>query len=628
MDKTELIKRIKQAADYYREGRTYEAFQLIAPLHQRIQHEKVQKLYSASRKKALNNFKTLLDEKRYSRILELHETFLSGIDDPDFEILVMTAREEMQKTENAPLEITPEDIDPALEDPITEVISASWAAGVVSDDTQSDISSEEKEADLSPAPETTEPDNPPREDSAIREFEEIGMSDETDVNELIQRGVSLYEVGDVENALRIWRNGLRFDPENVILKEYIANASRELEEEMETTTPPAPSAEPEPPTIGTGPDPSELSRIIAMARAGDVDQALNALDILEKQSGSSPKLRESREYILKLSRQYGISTISAKVEELLASHRAGDAVQILEEHLKEHPEHLELKDLLETARRRMSDEPPSLDGALELDFGAKNLDTGPAKPARPVRPPQEFATPPRKKGRQRPVIMTKRKNYLLPATIVGGILVTLGLIAYFLIPQIRLHQFYNKFRKEMKPKTEMNRGESALKKKQEKEYQLTTTRAKEFYNEHRYLFSYYLLLHADSIHPLSPEDKQFLNAAKNEMYQKVSLARLRRNAQRALAKKDYSRAIDSVYSILSSNPDDIRYKKMLTRLYVQSGIDNVIKNHLNDAKTEFDLARILDPGDPTLKKHLMVVNRLLSGQIDRQQANEWFIFFQ
>ena len=294
MDKADLIKRIKQSADYFKEGRVYEALKLIEPLHARIKHEKVQKLYALSRKKALENFRHLLNDKRYSRIMELHEEFLSDMDDPDFEILVASAREEMQKPEEVHLEITPEDIDPELEDPITEVISASWAAGIASDDTQSAI--EVENADEIDFSHPTESEAPVTTESQVEDFEETGMSDETDVNELIQRGVSLYEVGDVQNALRIWRNGLRFDPENVILKEYIAN----------------------------------VSRIVATGRAGDVDQALNALDMLEKTFGPSPKLHESREYIQGLSHQYGISTISAKVEELLTSHRAADAVRILE----------------------------------------------------------------------------------------------------------------------------------------------------------------------------------------------------------------------------------------------------------------------------------------------------------
>ena len=295
MDKAELINRIKQSADFYKEGRVYEALQLVEPLHNHIKHEKVQKLYTLSRKKALGNFQHLLNEKRYSRVLELNEEFLSNLDDPDFEILVTSAREQIEKLEDIHLEITPEDIAPALEDPITEVISASWAAGIASDDTQSAIDLEVDEAEEIQLPHSTENEVPVTAESPIEEFEETGISDETDVNELIQRGVSLYEVGDVQNALRIWRNGLRFDPEDVILKEYIANAGREIEEEASGS--PEPSPEPLIVMDGNDPDPQELNRIVAMGRAGDMEQALNALDMMEKQTGPSLKINESRKYI-------------------------------------------------------------------------------------------------------------------------------------------------------------------------------------------------------------------------------------------------------------------------------------------------------------------------------------------
>ena len=622
MDKAELIKRIKQSADYFKEGRVYEALQLIEPLHGHIKHEKVQKLYVLSRKKALENFRTLLNDKRYSRIMELYEEFLSDMDDPDFEILVANAREEMQKPEDIHLEITPEDIDPELEDPITEVISASWAAGIASDDTHSAI--EIEDADEIDFPRSPESEAPVTAESPVEGFGdgETGMSDETDVNELIQRGVSLYEVGDVQNALRIWRNGLRFDPENVILKEYIANASREVEDEASLKE--ASYSEPASALPESEPDPQELSRIIAMGRAGDVDQALGALDMLEKTSGPSPKLDESREYIRSLSHQYGISTISAKVEELLNSHRAGDAVRILEQHLNEHPEHVELNDLLDTARRRMSDEPPDLSASLELDYDAKDLG-GPQPAPKPV---QNYSAPPRHKRKQKPIVMVKGNKHMVLIGIVVGILVVLATVAYFVVPQIRLQQFYKTFKKQNTVKVKPATGNSKIKKDQERDYQVSTAQAKQFYNEHRYLFAYYLLLHADSIHPLKPEDQQFLNASRNEMLQKVNVSRLKSQAQRYLARGNYAGAIDKIYSILASNPDNIQYKKQLTTLYVKAGIDNVRKNRPNDAKTDFDLARILDPANPLLQKHIMVVNRLLSAQIDRHQADEWFFFFQ
>ncbi|RLE21123.1 MAG: hypothetical protein DRJ08_06050, partial [Acidobacteria bacterium] len=347
------------------------------------------------------------------------------------------------------------------------------------------------------------------------------------------------------------------------------------------------------------------------------------LDVLERQSGSSTKITDAREYIQSLSHQYGISTISAKVEELLNSHRAGDAVRILEQHLNEHPEHLELKDLLETARRRMSDEPPKLDSALELDYDAKGLGTPQPAP----RQTHEFSAPPKKKRRQQQIVMTRGNKHLISIGIIVGILVVLAVAAYFLVPQIKLQQFYKNFKKQNPAKVVSSPSRTDAKKKLEKEYQLSTSQAKSFYNEHRYLFAYYLLLHANSIHPLKPEDQQFLNASRNEMQKKVNVSKLRRQAQRSIAKGNYSDAIERIYTILSSNPDNIRYKKQLTSLYVQAGIDSVNKNAPNDAKTYFDFARILDPKNPILKKHALVVNRLISAQISRQQANEWFAFF-
>ena len=272
----------------------------------------------------------------------------------------------------------------------------------------------------------------------------------------------------------------------------------------------------------------------------------------------------------------------------------------------------------------MSDEPPSLNSSLELDYDAKDL--GESQPVQ--QPAHEFPSPPRKKGRQQPIIMVKSNKNLVLLGIITGIFIILAIVAYFLVPQIRLQQFYKNFKKQNAARAVSQPVKPSVKEEQEKDYQVSTTRAKKYFNEHRYLFAYYLLLHADSIHPLKPEDRQFLNASRNEMLQKVNISRLKRQAQKFLARRDYAGAIESTYSILASNPDNIKYKKQLTSLYVKAGIDDVRKNQPEAAKTNFELARILDPLNPQLQKHVMVVTRLLSARIDRHQADEWFVFFQ
>jgi len=623
MNKAELIARIKEAADLYRDGRYYESFQLIQPVHGKVNHEKVEKLYRASRIKVLTALHHLIEEERYGRVLDLYKRHLQQAADPEIEVLAQEAENRNQEPRPEPMEISADDFGPTMEDSVTEIMSDSWIQAVADEETESMEGSETRTSEAAGAELEVEPDDDELDAPSEPEFESEAESDELDINELIQRGVSLYEVGDVQNALKMWEHGLSLEPDNVILKEYIANARRELhmeepEEETasETPAPAEPSGEL---------DRDELNRIVAIGRAGEVEKAMRELDQLTARTGELPEIIEAKDYLSSLELDYGVSTAVARSKELLENRRASDAVNLLEKQLGKFPGNETLEDALRHARQAQSKQTAGGMGSLELDFDAKGEEetTPPPPPVTPDKPAAQ---------KRRTVVQMDqggRKRWMIPVIVVASLIV-LAVLAYLLVPQIRLQQFYRNFRNEQQPKTAEASGPTTAREEDQRarRHQELVEQAKRFYNQRRYLFSYYLFLHANSLLPLSETDQQFLAAARNEMQTEINERQLNRNAERAMQQERYDDAISSYYTLLSAQPDNIGYKKKLIDAYEQAGIQSAFQGKGELAREYFEYGEILDPANPVLKKHKEVASRFISGLITRNQVRQWFYFFR
>lgn len=622
MNKAEVVARVKEAADYYREGRYYEAYALIHPIAGRVNHEKIKRLHETSRRQVLGNLGQLLEEKRFRRMLELGNQFLKELDDPDVQILLDEAQKQAAEPAEAPLEISLDDIDPAMDDPVTEIMSDSWVQAVTDEDTMSD----EREADAGPFDTEPVPESLSMEPDIEESVSEAESESELDINTLIQRGVSLYEVGDVENALKTWEHGLHLEPDNVILKEYIVNAKRELHPEDAATDEQSGADASQQPAEKEPLDKEELNSIIAIGRAGEVDRAHSLLMKLIDRTGDTRETDEARDFIANLKQDYGVSTAIAKAESMINANQPHQAVSLLEKQQSVFPGNEKLAEALEIARRKAAEQPGPGEGLIELDFGSKDpSDTG----QRRVRSPEEVAERAKRKAAEPSRTTLSPRKWLGPVIVVASLLILAG-VGYLLIPQLKLRSFYKQFKDQKQavalPGMEPTPASEAA--EIEKKQTELVSQAKQLYNQRRYLLSYYLFLHANTLKTLSDTDQQFLSAARSEMGEEVNEARTRRNAEQAFNQGRFDDAISGYYSLLSNSPDNIRYKKKLIESYEQAGVMHAYAGDGQTAQEYFSYAEILDPANPILKRHRQVMNRYISGLISKRQVREWFHFFR
>jgi len=197
------------------------------------------------------------------------------------------------------------------------------------------------------------------------------------------------------------------------------------------------------------------------------------------------------------------------------------------------------------------------------------------------------------------------------------------------LPQIQLKQFTDRIKQdqtEKQPATGPTDAEMAAARVRTRDSAIQ--QARNMFNHRRYLFAYYLFLHAESIAPLSDDERQFLTAARSEMVTKLNEKRVRRRAETAFRNGDYESAADGYYQLLSANPDNIAFKKRLFECYEKAGVKLAFQGMAEQAREYFVYAGILEPGNPTIQKHQQVIGRYISGIISRAQLTEWFFFFQ
>lgn len=458
---------------------------------------------------------------------------------------------------------------------------------------------------------------------------------EIDINLLIQQGVSLYEVGDIENALKSWEKALKIEPENSIVKSYIDNCKVELGLEEEK-----PKVEEK---IHVEPESQiseilekkkfskeELNRIIAIARTGEIDRAKQLIDNLELSEESEKEITEAKYYIKNLEEEFFINKTLAKAEELIDEKQSEKAIKILKKLLDKFPENEKADELIQLAKKRVEfDLISNSEKTIELQIEQPQIQ----KPTRPssvrsVRPDSS----------RQPSIKTKPKKQIPIKVIVIGVLSIIIIAAiyfgYNLISnKYQSKQIFNslmeKINNSKKIKlSEMPDIEKSKEKELKKQFLEITKKAKHMFNNGNYLFSYYLYIQAEGIEKLSETELSYLQSAKERLNVKINVKQIKRKADKLIKRKKYENAIELYYQLLSTNPENIKYKKQLLNCYLKTGIKYGINGDSLNAKSYFENALILEPSDDLIKKHLETVERGISGAISKKQVKSWFIFFR
>ncbi len=331
MEKKEIIERTKKAYQLYKENKIYQAFKEIYPVAQIIKTEKVQKLYKVLIIKAKQLLEDLYKNREYNKLEEIEYMFFEGVNIPAITNIFNKAKEERKKF----LEEIAEEEEELQED--YSSVSLSDNENIFPEETGSDNESESFEFDA--------------EKFKLSSFSEDEM-EEKDVNALIQKGVSLYEVGDIENALVVWEQALQLQPDNPFLKDYIANARNELGIESSDTEDNQSSEEEsndkvqqisiEQPDSEMEQDEEieivfnenelegELKRAIAIARSGDTERArLMLKNLLENNQIDENKYASTIKFISKIEGEIGISILKNKIKNMVEDKDFEGALEFL-----------------------------------------------------------------------------------------------------------------------------------------------------------------------------------------------------------------------------------------------------------------------------------------------------------
>jgi len=451
-------------------------------------------------------------------------------------------------------------------------------------------------------------------------------SEENDVNYLIKQGVSLYEIGDFENALKSWEKALNLDPSNPILDDYIKNCKNELGIETIQKTPATPKAannnqEPEKKKHFSK---EELNRIISIARTGEIDRAKQLLSSLEKNNLNENEINEASFYIKNLEEEFYVNKTLAKAEELIENHQSEKTIKILKSLLDKFPENEKADELLKLAQKRLEfDLIHSTEKTIELQ-----LEEQPRVRPTSVRPPRPQSST-RKQIKKKQI---SPKLILIASSII--VICLLGVVGFnYFSSKQKAKKIFNSLMAKIvtshkNKSSEIPKINKNKEKRIKENFQKILKDARLMYNNGNYLFSYYLYIQAESYGKISENDFSYFQAAKDRISTKINIRQILKKADRKFKKKKYEEAIDYYYQLLSTNPDNIKFKKKLLTCYVQAGIKYAIKGDCQTPKVFFDYALILEPSDSFIPKHLLTIERCINGIISKNQVKNWFTFFR
>ncbi len=613
MEKKEIIERTKKAYLLYKENRIYQALKEIYPVAIKVKTEKVQKLYKVLVLKSRQLLTELLNAKEYNKLEEIEYMFFDNIDLPEIKAIFNRVKEERQKLLE---EIKKEEQEKDIEDAVTEIFVP---------ETKSNTGKESSAGN-----ENTEFD---ADNFKLSSFSEDEMG-ENDVNALIQKGVSLYEVGDFENALIVWKQALELQPDNEFLKDYILSAEKELgmenREQKEKTEPSAELSENLNESIQTevkdenepvnivfdeGKLSGELKRIVAIARSGDTERAKNLLDNLHKNNELDENLyNQTKRYIEKLEKEVGVSIIKNKIKNFVEEKEFEKALEYLEKHknrLKFDEKNRIEQFILEKKQEHL------LSSSLELELEEE----------KPVKRIKRIS---KRQKKEKPVYEVKEKKHLSLGpffktlfffVILIGILGTVIFYGVKIIKSNLQTQQENNFNnQEFQEKEEI--------KKREKMFKKYLKEAKDYFDMGEYLFSYYTYLHAERFGKLDEQEIAMLSKARKLMKEEgFNRKKEMKLAERYLKRKNCEKAIPHLKNILRDNPENLQIKEKLFQCYKETAIKYALENNILKAKSYFKYALVLNRNDDEILKHIKVLDRYLHGQLNKKLLIQWFYFF-
>ncbi len=618
MEKREIIERTKKAFLLYKQNKIYQALKEIYPVAQKVKTEKVQKLYKVLILKAKQLLENLLKAGEYNKLEEIEYMFFEGIELPQIKAIFSKVKEERKKLLEQLEKEQPEENDFDIETDITtEKEEDLYSYYENEEQTFSKSESESFEFDA--------------ENFKLSSFSEDEMG-EQDVNALIQKGVSLYEVGDIENALVVWEQASKLQPDNEFIKEYIANAKRELGYQDNFSEQPIPSQadnqdipdleenkeENEEIIFDENELSGELKRVIATARSGDTERAKNILkslmdsgQIYERQYSSTLK------YISKLESEVGLSIIKNRIKNLVEDKKFDQALDYLEKYADKLK--FDEKNRIEQYILQKKQE-HALSQSFELELDEE-------KP--PVKQPSIPGETTRKRETKRPVRKPSKKKksgmgqFFKTTFFFLILIVILGVVVFYGISIIKKNVQTNDSNFDFQT-FQVNEKQ----KEREKLFKKFVKEARDYFDMGEYLFAYYTYLHAERYGKLNEMQISFLSKSRRLMKEEVlNRKKELRLAERYFKRGDYEKAIPHYKKLLAENPEDLKLKEKLFICYKNTAIKYALNNEILKAKRYFNYALVLNRSDTDIPKHIKVLDRYLKGRINQKLLTQWFYFF-
>ncbi len=618
MEKKEIIERTKKAYQLYKENKIYQAFKEIYPVAQIIKTEKVQKLYKVLIIKAKQLLEDLYKNREYNKLEEIEYMFFEGVNIPAITNIFNKAKEERKKF----LEEIAEEEEELQED--YSSVSLSDNENIFPEETGSDNESESFEFDA--------------EKFKLSSFSEDEM-EEKDVNALIQKGVSLYEVGDIENALVVWEQALQLQPDNPFLKDYIANARNELGIESSDTEDNQSSEEESNDKVqqislehsdsemkqdeeieivfNENELEGELKRAIAIARSGDTERArLMLKNLLENNQIDENKYSSTIKFISKIEGEIGISILKNKIKNMVEDKDFEGALEFLKRN-KDRFSFEEANKIEQFILQKRQEETLTQSFELELEEDPEpKITRRPKQIDKTKKLKQKTKVKPKKKSRSVSVFFKTTFLFLL-------LIIVLAVVIFYGVKAIQSNIQSEEVAFDIK--TFQLREREQQKKKQFQKY---LKEARNYFDLGEYLFAYYTYLHAERYGQLDEQQIAFLSRARRLMKQeKINKRREFKLAERYYKSGKFEKAIPHYKNLLSENPENLEIKKKLFVCYKKAAIKYALSKNVLKAKTLFNYALVLNRNDADIPKHLKVLDRYLKGKINQKLLTQWFYFY-
>ena len=508
----------------------------------------------------------------------------------------------------------------------------------------------------------------------------LGGSDDgsEEIEQLIQKGVSLYEVENYEDAIRTWRKALNLEPGNPIAQEYIANVKSMLGKESEEEPKPAPQVKP--PAQPIKPSKEELIKIYNKGKSlFHGEQFVEAIEEWNKILRHHPNHKETLQCVERAKRALkDLERFHATLEQAnqaLAENRLAEAERLYTQLTIEAPELLGLHELKEGIAAKQRENIENADttelsvptGSLELE-GTLESNDGPAlvngeleenslddvDAGENVEPLPKPESKPRKGAKLKGAVSAKRHQKMISWAKLGRIaVVTAGIAILGVLGfkgfQLRQRQLQAENKEQiMMPLVSESNWDSEF----EQSLDFSAI-GNTFALERAFIFAALayqrsfeladIRLSAIGEHnvltiELEKEKvrlEQIFNQAKADYHKNRDLIKPEKYGPQELARanaeikrKEYESASIRLMAILSTNMDDARIREKLGNVQEKLAFQYLAEKNLNQAAKHFQRAAVLKHAFTMNRRHKEVIQRFFQGQINEVEKDRWFFFFQ